>query len=307
MNKLFTINSSLYNIMHKEEFKDFKKYLISPRNFRFVMQAYRLKNLSWFYPIDIEVAKDSLNYMVDLVDRGNKLFVKFEKKDVGLFKFLIGDNKPFVLIAPGGGYSDCCSLIEGFPIAKAFNELGYNAYILLYSVGKNAKFRSPLDDVYEGLTYIFNNASIDNVDVKDYTLCGFSAGAHVVASFSTKFWGYDYYKISKPSKLVLGYPLIDAEKYAHKQSRRNFFNPEYDIKKYSIEYLVDKDYPKTFIFQAENDKVVSFNNSLIMMDALSKNDIPSKLKVFEGDKHGFATYGLNDKNNWLKEAVDFFD
>ena len=45
-----------------------------------------------------------------------------------------GFTRKAILILPGGGYSQICADREGEPIAHAFIPLGYNAFVLHYSV-----------------------------------------------------------------------------------------------------------------------------------------------------------------------------
>ena len=53
---------------------------------------------------------------------------------------------PAILILPGGAYNEC-SLNVGKPVAKKFNSLGFNAFVLCYSVGKHYQWPYPLDDL----------------------------------------------------------------------------------------------------------------------------------------------------------------
>ena len=58
----------------------------------------------------------------------------------------INDDKsvrPAILVIPGGGYISISHFLEGAPIAKAFFERGYNAFVLNYGVGEERDvFRS---------------------------------------------------------------------------------------------------------------------------------------------------------------------
>ena len=56
--------------------------------------------------------------------------------DTGVYAFLPKERAAFVLIMPGGGYGDVCSLVEGYSTAVAFLRAGYGAFIVNYSVGK---------------------------------------------------------------------------------------------------------------------------------------------------------------------------
>ena len=57
-------------------------------------------------------------------------------------------ERPGIIVIPGGGYS-FCSDREGEPIAKAFNALGFNSFVLYYSLNEKAKFPTPLREASE--------------------------------------------------------------------------------------------------------------------------------------------------------------
>ncbi len=110
----FSESTRLWTIRHEKVFAPFKNYLICPRNLQILMQVYRLKDLSLFYPFHAKDTALALNEMKKRGKEGETLFIPFAKKDTGIYQFLIGKNRPFVLILPGGAYGDVCSLIEGF-------------------------------------------------------------------------------------------------------------------------------------------------------------------------------------------------
>lgn len=188
--KEFTLNSSLYSIRHCKEFSSFRKYILCPRQIRILMQVYRLKNLRWFYPLNPQTTADALNEMRKRIQNGECLFYPLKEKDTGIYPFIIGDNKPFVLILPGGGYGDVCSLIEGYTVAIQLNKLGYNAFIGMYRVGKDAHYPNPQDDVANMIHFILDHAKEMHVDPSKYAVCGFSAGGHLAAS-----WGFKRLRI----------------------------------------------------------------------------------------------------------------
>ena len=64
------------------------------------------------------------------------------KKDIKLF-FLPSkvqpSDKPFIICVAGGAYTCVCSIVESFPTAARFNELGYNVFVFNYHVGNGTK------------------------------------------------------------------------------------------------------------------------------------------------------------------------
>ena len=44
------------------------------------------------------------------------------------------DERPYILLVPGGGFVNVWNLTEGWPVAAQFNDLGYHVFILTYQV-----------------------------------------------------------------------------------------------------------------------------------------------------------------------------
>ena len=96
------------------------------------------------------------------------------------------DRCPAILIFPGGAYA-FCSDREADPVALAFLNAGYNAFVLRYSVSQNC----PVEEVY-------TNAFAEAQEAMDYCIrtqrpahrpgadrvVGFSAGGHLAARWA---------------------------------------------------------------------------------------------------------------------------
>lgn len=83
-------------------------------------------------------------------------------------KDIVSVSVPSIIICPGGGYVDLSSK-EGKNVATYLNAVGYNVFVLSYSVKNNTKTRSfrwsdPLLDLGMAVLYIKNNAIDLNVD-----------------------------------------------------------------------------------------------------------------------------------------------
>ncbi len=66
-------------------------------------------------------------------------------------------KRPAVLVCPGGGYS-MCSNREAEPIGMHFLAMGYNVFILRYSLKEKSNFPQPLEDANEAMKMICDNA-----------------------------------------------------------------------------------------------------------------------------------------------------
>lgn len=152
-------------------------------------------------------------------------------------EFLGKRKRPAILICPGGGYM-VCSEGEGEPVALAFLRMGYQAYVLHYSVysdpmptnapptmvdGKQVPpafaafapkmepkercmFPNPMLDIKKAMEVIRENSDEWLTDPDQIVLCGFSAGAHNAGLYST-YW--KRMNMPRPVATILGYGLGD--------------------------------------------------------------------------------------------------
>ena len=132
-------------------------------------------------------------------------------------------------------------------------------------------------------------------------IAGFSAGGHVAGLLGTG-WNskrLDYllenvlhcsHEYVKPDGMLLGYPVITSGIDAHRASFERSLGEKYDefIDEVSIEKRVDKDTPPAFIWHTCEDKTVPLENSLLMVEALRKQEIPFDYHVYAKGTHGLG-------------------
>ena len=201
-----------------------------------------------------------------------------------------------VLILPGGGYS-YTSPREAEPVALQYTAVGYNAFVLDYSVEPN-KFPQALQDTCRALTLIRQNAGGWNIDPEKIAVCGFSAGGHLAASLGV-FWnrnelisatGIDN-NLVQPNALILAYPVITSDDFGHSKSFQNLLGadatPEM-LEMMSLEKQVSSITPPTFLWHTFEDDLVPVENSLSFASALNRYKIPFELHVYPRGTHGLA-------------------
>lgn len=177
--------------------------------------------------------------------------------------------RPAVLIFPGGGYR-ACSDREAEPVAMAFLAEGYQAFVLRYSINKQATFPRPLNDAEEALGLIRQNNQEWGVDSGKVAVCGFSAGGHLAAALGTMG------KI-RPNALILGYPCILS-------SMSSILPAPVP----SVDEFVDAATPPAFIFHTFSDTLVPVNNTLTFASAMDKAKVPFELHIFQNGVHGLS-------------------
>lgn len=137
-----------------------------------------------------------------------------------------------------------------------------------------------MKDLAQTVKFILNHKEF-NVDANGYAVIGFSAGAHLAASFGTKSLGYEQYGLNH----------VEDQKL-HEQ--------------YSIEKQVDISYPPVYLWQCEADETVPIENSSMLVKKLEQNKVPYKYEVFPGKEHGWGLGTGTDADGWVERAIDFW-
>lgn len=229
-----------------------------------------------------------------------------------LQKFLLKDGKkhPVAVICPGGGYSMVCGFQEGMPHARELNKRGYSAFVLYYRCRKHARFPAPMDDLAWAVREITNHAEEWNLNMQGYSVWGSSAGGHLAASFGTESIGYASYGLPKPGAIILSYPVVTMTQVSHGGSRNQLLgkNPSKKmIDRTSVEKLVTRAYPPTFVWYGEADSVVDPHNSQKLAQVLHQEGIPCELVSYPGVEHGVGLGEGLSCEGWLQKAVDFWE
>ena len=172
---------------------------------------------------------------------------------------LEGDEvRPAVLVIPGGGYYSVCEKIEGSPIARRFNELGYHTFVLDYRTAATSNFYpAPQQDAMRAVKTIRANADKWHVDPTRVAVCGFSAGGHLAGSLGTicnrinandnnECDAFDH----RPDVMILCYGVLAFQPWSNIPTQINLIGEEnmaaaeeYDLCKY-----VDDSTPPAFLF-----------------------------------------------------------
>ena len=232
---------------------------------------------------DISNLKSSKAFM-DIYIPGNSEEINKDKK------------RKTIIICPGGGYG-YTSDREAEPIALNFISRGFNAIVLRYSLEPN-RFPTSLLELASVINYTRSMSNEWNVDKDKIIVCGFSAGGHLAGSIGV-LWNdrliSENLNIAnenvKPNGLILCYPVINGLEFAHKGSFDNLLGEEANDdkrKEVSLERLVSKDTPKTFLWHTFDDDVVPVENSLLFASSLRKNNIPFELHIYPSGVHGLS-------------------
>jgi hypothetical protein len=94
----------------------------------------------------------------------------------------------------------------------------------------------------------------------------------------------------KPAGMILGYPVITSGPYAHHGSFRCLLGDRYDelLQQESLELQVNKDVPPAFIWHTVTDEAVPVQNSLLLVEALIRQGIPTEYHLYPKGVHGLS-------------------
>lgn len=194
-------------------------------------------------------------------------------------------KRPAVIICPGGAYECVSFQNEGTPIQNFFENHGYAAFTLNYSVSP-ATYPLPQMDLLRACQFIKQTAYDFDVDPERIIFAGFSAGGHLAASSAAL--AEKLLPGTRPKAVVLGYPVITLEEnYTHPQSAENLLNGSAsNASMLSVEQLIGADYPPTYSFHNSDDDCVPCENTRMLEGALEAHGVDHLCEIFPTGNHG---------------------
>ncbi len=208
-----------------------------------------------------------------------------------------GERKLSFLVVPGGAYRTCDPK-ESEPVVKTLNQLGYNAFVLRYSVGKHYQWPCPLEDFDSAMDYLIRHADQYAVDPDKIVAMGFSAGGHVVSCAASV-------AKHKPFAAVLGYALTSKETLA-------FCAPDAP----DACDLVNDDTCPCFVITGRNDWIVPVCNTTQLLEKFQEHFIDYEAHVYGYAQHGFSVgeaAGAVGRefcpriNNWVSDCMQWLE
>ncbi len=228
-----------------------------------------------------------------------------------------------VIICPGGAYHHLAYDWEGTDFAKWLNSRGITAFVLKYRLPESQSlilnYKAPLQDAQRALRTVRFHAEKWNLNPDKIGIMGFSAGGHLASTLGTHFQEPNTHTEDKidvlrarPDFMVLVYPVISMkDAYTHLGSRTSLIgeNPKPELVDYfSNELHVTPKTPPTFLVHASDDDAVSVMNSIVIYEALQKENIETEMHIYPKGGHGFA-FGIGQSHlqNWTNLLADWMD
>lgn len=172
-----------------------------------------------------------------------------------------------------------------------FSALGYQAFLIEYSVGERAGELRPLRELAACVRILRRRAAEWHIEPEHIAVLGFSAGGHLAASLGV-LWNHPALKLGsacRPDALVLYYPVITAGECAHRESIDNVTGGDPGLTELlSLEKQVTPDMPATFLWHCVGDESVPVENSVLLLASMQRAHVPYECHLFAGGAHGIS-------------------
>lgn len=232
--------------------------------------------------------------MITLNQERNVTLTTYLQETGGEFVNIL--KRPAVLILPGGGYR-MCSEREADPVALAYLEAGYQAFVLRYSVGEHAEWPHPLEDYEQAIKLIRSQEEEWKLYPDKVAVVGFSAGGHLAASAAT-------IAENKPDAAILGYPVTGEE------TAKMCLASAPDLVS-----RVDEHTAPCFVFATRTDNIVPISNSIRFISQLAHYGIMFESHIYAYGPHGFSvcnssvvspgTKICNRAPQWVSDSIEW--
>ena len=228
------------------------------------------------------------------------------------------DERPFILLVPGGGFVNVWNLTEGWPVAAQFNGEGYHAFILTYQVdGEERLLEKNLGDIARALRLIKEKEQHFHLRADRYITCGFSAGGTLICLWNTEM-GYPACHLPKPQASFPVYPFVSLKLAAaeYDPAEDTEEDEKEDIRLYGCPFTEAMEkpfespehaegFPPCAIFVLAGDELLG--HAKLLAAALENMHIPCRLEIGPEGGHGFADGTGTCIAGWTRRAVRWYE
>ncbi|MFD0934416.1 alpha/beta hydrolase [Methylobacterium trifolii] len=207
-----------------------------------------------------------------------------------------------VLVAGGGGYKRIGLIKEAYPAAYWLAAQGITAFVLTYRLPSENWNDGPVVSLQDGqraLRVMRANADRFGIDPARIGVMGFSAGGHLCGMTATRSAFRSYAAIdavdelsARPDFAALIYPVVTVQPPFDTTNTRRSLVGETPTREasaaWSLQTHVGADCPSIFLVQADDDPIVSPQQSRILDEACRGARVMVEYHRFAVGGHGFG-------------------
>ncbi|GJD37476.1 alpha/beta hydrolase [Methylobacterium aerolatum] len=207
-----------------------------------------------------------------------------------------------VLVAGGGGYTRIGLVKEAYPAAYWLAAQGITAFVLTYRLPREGWADGPLvplQDAQRAVRLIRAGIARAAVDPRRLGVMGFSAGGHLAGMTAARSTFRSYTPVdaadegsARPDFASLIYPVVSLEPpFDRTTTRRSLVGEDprpADSAAWSLQGYVSETCPSLFLVQADDDRIISPEQSRILDEACRTAKVPLEYHRFAIGGHGFG-------------------
>ena len=278
-----TENTKISDVINNPLFGDYGRLIFPLNSSYYGGDTLGKLSLTWYSNIKPARTVEIINYMLSQVQNGNKIFYRIYPEsdsrceNTGLFFFRGNKDAKFAICNAGGGFVYVGAMHDSFPHALELSKKGYNAFALIYRTGTD----TACEDLARAIAFIHENAKELEIDVKNYSLWGGSAGARMAAwlgTYGTESFGEKEYP--RPSAVIMQYTGLSE---------------------------VTGNEPATYNCVGTNDGIASYRIMQNRIERIKANGTDAEIEIFNGLSHGFGLGEGTIAEGWLNRAVNFWE
>ena len=278
-----TVDTKISDVINNPLLKKFGRYIFPLDTNYFSGETLGDFDLTWYSNINPLRTVEIINYMLEHSGKGEKIFYSIypendaRSKYTGLFFFRGKPGAKFAICNAGGGFVFVGAMHDSFPHALEISKKGYNAFALIYRPGA----QTACEGLARAIAFIHEHAQELQVDTKNYSLWGGSAGARIAAwlgSYGTAYFGEKYYP--RPAAVIMQYTGLSE--------------------------VTGKE-PPTYNCVGTNDVIADYRIMQNRINRIKNNGTDAKIEVFKNLPHGFGLGEGTIAEGWLNRAVEFWE
>lgn len=287
----FSGTSTVKDVISNPSFEGFGR-LLFPVDLE-ISESMTLNDISssstylWYSNIKPEKTVEIVNYLNKQSENNKQVFYSIysqeeiskepSKANTGLFFFRGEPENEFAIVNAGGGFMYVGAMHDSFPQALEISKNGYNAFALIYRPDY------AYEDLAAAINYINDHAKELQVNNKNYSLWGGSAGARMAAILGNRDYLYQLLKqsdIEQASAVVMQYTGYTS--------------------------VLASDAP-TYTCVGTSDGIANWRTMENRLNALSKLGIPTEFHSYDGLSHGFGLGTGTVADGWIEDAISFWE